>query len=499
MSDDLIGDDPPAAVAPDRSSVRRNLATLMTSQVVTWTLATASAYIVPRFLGPAVLGELRLATSLWLLAATVAAVGTTQYLQIEIAQNSQRGLELVGPTLVLRTLVLLGGAGVIGLYVGLTDGSGRFFLIVGLAGAAATVMLWADALGAAFMGLERMSVPALANGLNKGIYFVGIVILLGVGAGVWGVLGVTIAAPLIVLVYLMVQFGRRAPLSFAGWPAESRRIFGASRTFMAATVALVAYQQIDMIVISWVADEEDLGWYGAADVLFGSLLFPATVLMGAIFPTLGRLHKSDPAELRRLVERAFSLLVLAAVPIGLGTMVIAPRFAPLLYGDDFAETGQVLEVLGPVAILTFGTILFGTVALTTERGSLWVAVMFGAAALTIPLDLLLVPWADDRYGNGAVGGALAYVVTEAIQFGIGIVVVTPFLLNRALLWRVARIAIAGGAMLAVGLLLRSSPQLVTIAACTGVYAVGILALRVLSEDERQMIRGLLAKVGVGSA
>lgn len=494
MSGDVT--EPPAAEPQDRASIRRNLGSMMTSQLVTWTLATATAFIVPRFLGPATLGELRLATSLWLLAATIAAVGTAQFLQIEIAQDAGRGLRLVGPTLVLRTIAFVVSAMAVVAYVAVTSHPDGFLLIVAIAGLAALVMLWSDVLATAFLGLERMTIPAIANGINKVIYFVGVLALLVAGAGVIGVLAVTLGAAVVVLAYLAVHLRRRSTISFSGWPRESWRIFRMSRTFMAATVALVAYQQIDIVVISWVADEEDLGWYGAADTLFGSLLFPATVLIGTIFPTMGRLHKSDPEALRHLVQRAFSTLVLVAVPVGLGTTVIAPRFAPFLYGDDYAETGRVLEILGPVTILTFGTILFGAVALTTGRGSLWVGVMFAAAAITVPLDLVLVPWADDRLDNGAVGGALAYLVTEALQFTIGLLVVARFLVNRTLIWRIARVGLAGGAMLAVGLALRSAPQMVTIAACAVVYAVGIVAMRVLTPDERQMAHSLLNKLGL---
>jgi O-antigen/teichoic acid export membrane protein len=471
---------------------------MMTSQFATWVLATVSAFIIPRFLGPAALGDLRLAGSLWLIAGTIAALGTSRFLELEIARSPADGLASVGPTLVLRSLAFVVAAIGVGGYVAATGPTSRFATIVALAGAAAVVGLWSETLSAAFVGLERMSAAAVASVLNRLLYFVAVVGLLVLGGGVYGVLVAALATASAALVFLAIQFWRVAGLSLRTSVGEIRRIAMASRTFMAAGVALVLYQQVDMVVISWVAESEDLGWYGAADVLFGSLLFPATVLVGVMFPTMGRLYASDGEALNGLIARAFSLLMLAAVPIGLGTVVVAREFAPFLYGDDFAETGRVLEILGPVTILTFGTILFGATALATERGRIWVGVLLVSATATVPLDLLLVPWANDRYGNGAIGGAIAYLVTEAFQFVFGLVVVGRFLLTRPMLWRMARIGVAGAVMLVVGLWLRPAFLPLTVAACAAIYVLLVVALRVLNEDERRMVRGVLTRLGIAA-
>lgn len=482
----------------ERQSVRRNIFHMMTSQLVTWALATVSAFIIPRFLGPSTLGELGLANSLWLIVAIFAGLGTSGFLQLEIARNRDVGLALVGPTIVVRVLSFLVCAGILAVYVGLTADSRRFVLIVAILGVSTLLGVCAEALGISFVGLERMSTTALATGATKLIGFVLTIVVLVVGAGVIGVIGVGVLTTAGGFVFLARRFRRVARLSFEGWRPRARHVVRSSRTFLLAGAALVVYRQIDLVVISWVAEKEDLGWYGAADTLAGSLLFPATVVLGVIFPTLGRLHESDPGGLRTLVERTFSLLAILGVPIGLGTILVAPDFAPLLLGDDFRESGTVLAVLGAVVVLTFGTILFGSIALATDRGRMWAAVMFFAALMTVPLDLVLVPWANDRYGNGAIGGALAYVVTEAIQFAIGIWLVARFLINRDVAWRIFRVLAAGGIMFAAGWPLRHELLPIPVVVCSIVYALVIVAFRVLGEEERRMVGDVLARAGIKS-
>src|SRR5690606_6310642 len=118
--------------------------------------------------------------------------------------------------------------------------------------------------------------------------------------------------------WFAIRFRRLARIPVRGWRTLVTPALRASVPFMVIELALVTYRQIDVIVISQIASKRDVGWYSTADVLAGSLLFPTTVILASAFPTFGRLHAQDPARLRDLVRRAFSLLLVVSVPIGLG-------------------------------------------------------------------------------------------------------------------------------------------------------------------------------------
>jgi O-antigen/teichoic acid export membrane protein len=466
---------------------------MMTSQVVTWTLATVAAIVVPRFVDPSIVGDLRLAGSLWMIAATVTALGTSTFLQLEIARSHEDGLALVGPVISVRTVAFAACTVALALYVALTGPNAEFVVVFALIGAATLLTQWSDVLATSFLGLEHMSTPAIANVASKFFNLLLVIIVLRAGAGAIGVTAVGVVTVAGGLAYLIWKLRSVVRIRIRGWSSRAVRIVRGSVIFMAAGIALVIYQQIDVVVISWVAEAEDLGWYATADALFGSLLFPATIVLGAIFPTIGRLHQTDPDAVPALVTRAFSLLLVIALPIGLGTTLIAPEFAPLLFGEDYRPTGVVLAILGPVSVLTFGTTLFGGTALATGRARIWVTVIFVAAAITVPLDIILVPWANDRYDNGAIGGAVTYLVTESMQFVVGVLVIAPFLLTRSIAWRSLRALAAGGVMFAVGWPLRETLFIVPVVVCGVVYVLAILAMRVLGDDEMAMVTNLISK------
>ncbi len=480
----------------ERSSLTRNLAHMLASQLATWTLALALTIVQPRFLGPVAIGQLRLALSLWLIAGVFMTLGTSQHLTLTCARDRSRAIAMIGPILVLRAIVFVVAATGFVVFLVVSGSTREFAWIMGLFGLVTLFATVSDTISAAFVGLERMSIPATANVASRVIGTVAAIVVLLLGGDATSVVVVAAVGNLVGMLILVRAIRRLTTMSFRGWRAMAPAILGASAGFLVAVAILTIYQQIDTVVIAILVDDEVLGWYGTADTLFSTLLFPITILMGAVFPTLGRLYVDDPDELTELVTRSFRSLLVVAVPIGLGTTVVAQQFAPLLLGEDFRETGDVLAVLGPVIILTFGSILFGTLAMATERQMFWNTVMFVGVLLTIPLDIVLVPWADRTYANGAIGGALAYVGTEAMMVVVGLWKVAPYLVERATMWRAGRTLVAGGLMLAAAWPLRDRFLLVPIAVGAAVYGVALVAFRVITDVERRMIGTLLAKVGL---
>jgi O-antigen/teichoic acid export membrane protein len=469
---------------------------MMTSQIATWLLAMALTIVQPRLLGPETQGRLRLGFSLWTIAAVVIALGTTMYLQLEVARRGASALRLIGPVLAMRTLAFLLAAAVFALAVTPLHPDSESSWILILFGVVSLLATWGEVYTSAFIGLEKMSAPAIIVVVSKLLGTVAAIVVLFAGGGAIGLLIVLAAGNVLGLVLIVRALGRvvRVPLVIdrAAWPIILRGGFG----FLVSAAVLTTYQQVDTVVISLLVDRRTLGWYAASDALFGTLLFVPTIVCTAIFPVLGRLADADREAFVVLVRRTFTSLALVAVPIGVGTVAVGREVAPLLYGNKFRPSGDVLSLLGVVLVLTSFTILFGTVALATGRQRFWNSIMFAAAVLTIPLDVVFVSWADRVHHNGAIGGAMAYVVTELMMFVLGIWRVVPYVVERATMWRVGRIVICGLAILAATWPLRGHVIVLPIGVGVIVYVVSVLLTGVLSADERATVSRVLGRLGL---
>lgn len=490
VSDDL----PDADLGAGRSSIKRNVAHMLSSQVATWSLALVLAVVQPRLLGPETQGQIRLAFSLWTIAAVVISLGTTLYLNLQTARRGRAALTLVGPIITLRLIAWALMCVIFAVGAGIGRADPEFAWILVLYALIFAVQAVADPFTAVFFGLERMAAPAVVNVVVRFLGTVAAVAVLLLGGRAISLLVVLFVAQLIGLVLIARALRRVVDVPLHIGRSSWSAILAGGFAFMIANGIRVLYQQVDTVVIALFVDDEALGWYATADVLFGTLLFLPMILCGTILPTLGRMHTTDPDGLRRLVASTFGTLALMMVPIGFGTFVVADQAAELLYGPEFDGTGPVLAVFGLVLVLTAGTMLFGSMAMATERQRLWNVVMFAGVVLTVPLDLVLVPWADRTYDNGAIGGALAFVVTELLMFAVGLWRVAPFLLERRTMWRLVRILFAGGVLVLATWPTRDGPLIVTLVVGAVSYVVAIAILRVLGPEEMGMLRRITARV-----
>jgi O-antigen/teichoic acid export membrane protein len=478
-----------------RPSVARNLGHVMSSQVVTWSMATLVAALVPRFVGPEGSGQLRFAFSVWLMVQTFASLGTSTFLVLEVARDRDRGLALVRPILTMRLVAyVVATLGVATFAVaGGVDATGMALL--GIVGASMLLQTIADVFGAALTGLEQMSFPALASVVSKFVSTgaVVLVVVLDVG-GVVLVAATSLlasATSLVLLWHFQRRFSHsvvdRSPL---GWA----RILRASAPFLLGYSILIVYQQVDTVVIAVLVDEQTLGWYAAADTLASSLMFVPVLLMATLFPMLGRLHTVDRKSMESVVVRAFGGLTISGVPIGLGAMVVATPISLLLFGDEFRETGPVLAVFALALPFVYVSIMLGQVAYATGRQSFWNALMTGAIVLTIALDVVLVPLMDRVHGNGAIGGGLSYLVAEAAMVGIGIWRVAPVIASRGSVVRLSKVVASGALMAAVTWPIRGVFILVPIAVGVVVYVACVLVLGAPSDEERAVARRAVDRI-----
>jgi peptidoglycan biosynthesis protein MviN/MurJ (putative lipid II flippase) len=121
-------------------------------------------------------------------------------------------------------------------------------------------------------------------------------------------------------------------------------------------------------------------------------------------------------------------------------------------------------------------------------------VMLVGALASVPLDLVFVPWMEHVYHNGAIGGGLSFLVTEAFMVAIGLWKITPHVLRPQSLLRVAKIVGAGAAMIVAAWPLRHRFVALPIVVGALVYGAGVLTLRVLTDDEVGALRTLVARV-----
>lgn len=471
-----------------------NLAYLALGQGTSWLIRPIAVLLISRQLGPAALGKLVLAMSIWKVAGLAIDFGLERLLPIEIAQHPERAEKVAARAI---RIVAITSVAALALQTGLfaiistEDGTSALYSVIGLV-AVATRMGFVYT--SALRGLERTAGVARSQGVGAITELLVTVLVLALSDQLAVVaLGLLVGA---VVQSCVVAFEfRRAVAS----PADVDRpaapeapglttLASRAAPLMIFGLLVVGYREIDVLVMWRLVDAEVLGWYGAADRLYGTAQFVTTIAAAALYPVFAQMHATQDSRLLELLRNSFTWMFTISIAVGIGTWHTGAQIVEVLFGESYAPGGDVLSLFGIALIPAYLTVLLGTYAVAIGQHIKWACLQAGAIVGTLVLDVLLVPIADDRYGNGALGGAWSYIAIETAIVTIGIALVVPNLITKEVAKRIALSFVAGAVMLLALTLVSSWPLVPEIAVGMLVFVgvarlVGVISIA----DVRSMV------------
>lgn len=488
------GDARPEGHEQARQSLGRNVATTMGAQLISWASAIVVVSLLPRYLGPENVGKLRIATSLWLMAGSLIAFGTDKTITLQIAKNENEVGAIVAATIRLR-LILWAVMSVIVAIVLTVIGVDSTLGLLAVIGAFGTVGTAVGSVGmSSLQGLENFGSLAKVSSIVAVFSPLSIAAAIALDIGLIPIAIMLTLTPYLVGGLQLYYLRRFATVQWRTTMPEVWTMAKRGLPYLLGGVALMMYREVDTIVMAALVDEVQIGWYTTADRLFGTALVVPTVLMAAMLPLLARTHSTDPGRAQVMAEQTFRTLLLTSLPAGIGLALISDRVALLLFGDEFAETGPVLAGFGLVITLVALTTLIGRYAIAIGRERVFYVMLLVGAFATIPLDLLLVPFFDRNYGNGAIGGAASFAVTEASILIVGTIILLPSAASRTTLVRLIKVALATLAMSAVVYPMRDLFPILPIAAGGVVFGLATVVLRILESHELNMLSPVLRRL-----
>lgn len=475
-------------------TVTKNAGFLLISQLLSWGISLGLAIIVPRYYGAEGAGQLHIAMSLWSLVGIVVGFGTDLIITREVARDKSRIGAFIGTGIGIQFVFHALGFLALFLYTQIVDYSPVTVYAIYLFGIAYWIMTITDAIDSAVYGLEKIGYLSTVSIV---LYlFEAAIILTFVFTG-QPLLSVAIASILSAILDLIIMWWllqRIHPTRVTFDFPLAKWLLRESYPIMLNRAARDIYVQLDVIIISWFVSETVVGWYSVADRLYGTMMFIPSVIGSAIFPTVSRLYADHPESISKITRRSFDLIMVLIIPIGFGMFVIATPFVTLIYGSDFTNAGPVLQILGFVVVFTALNTLLGQQLIAMGKQMALTRLSFVAVLVTIPVDLLLIPWTQETFGNGALGGALAYVITEAMIIGGSIRLLPKGTLSWPTLSLAARAILAGVAMIAVAWTVKDMFLLFPILAGILTYVPLMFVFRLVSDQDQQLILSLANKV-----
>lgn len=478
-----------------RSSLKRNFALLVGTQMATWSMAIVLSVVTQRVLGTNDYGVLGTAAALWAVAIVIAGLGGNTLVSVDLSRDRARGRSTVANALAARA-VAFSVVAVAALFIAFKLFDRTTLQVVAIGAVGALFTLQSELARSALNSVNRFAIMAKLDIVAKtGIVVAGCAVLL-LGGGVLAFSGVVAAVSACVGVAALVRTRQLASGPFrwtrSGMLDMSRR----GSVYLFTDVVYVVYIQIDVLIIASVASKTEVGYYNSASLLVGSLVFIPSILMITAFPRMARLHQEDPNAGAMLIGSSIRSIILIAFPICLGAALVAEQIVVLQGGEAFRPASQVLVVFTVALGAQFLNILLGNYLISIDRTRFFNVLLFCMTAITIPLDLILVPFARDRFDNGAIGGAMATVITEVIMVVAMAALLGRVILTRRLLVRFAKAGTAAVAMLAAVWPLRDEVLPVPIAVGAVTYVGVLILLRAFEPEELDLLRGVTRRLSL---
>ncbi len=183
----------------------------------------------------------------------------------------------------------------------------------------------------------------------------------------------------------------------------------AAAPFAGSLALFLIYERADVTIIGVFLGQEQAGLYAPASTIVSSLVLIPASSFAVMVPVLTRANQSlTPGESRSLFRRLLSVNILLGIILALILVVSAPQLVRLVYGDSFAASEQVLEILALVLGLRCVTFAVAAALVASGRQKYRLGAQFVAASISVLVNLIIVQkW-------GIIGVAWVYVATEAV-------------------------------------------------------------------------------------
>ncbi len=242
---------------------------------------------------------------------------------------------------------------------------------------------------ALFQQRVAMVFPSYADAVGRLILLGGVIAAMVFHRGLYEILIITVLANATQCLLLYIKARKIFPITIAIDRAIARDVFTRSWPIALSVTFNLIYLKADILILSLFRPEGDVGLYGASYRILEVLVTIPMMFMGITLSSFANAWaQKDYARFSRYLQKSFDAMIIIAVPLVVGTIIVAPDLMTFISGKEFAVSGQILRILIVASGMVFVGTLFGHLIniINAQKTMLW------------------------GYAAGAIGGLVGYLI-----------------------------------------------------------------------------------------
>jgi len=470
-------------------SIVRNTSIMMGQQVITWTSSIIFVMFLARYLGPLEYGRLFLASSIIAIFRIFVEYGGNYLIAKKVSRNPEMAGQIIIDGTSYRILfgILAFAAAIVVAFQGGYPPEVQLLIVI-----LALPMLWKGAmtvLVASYQGIEAMQYTSIGS-ITEAV-FLSVVsvcaLMLGGKANTVAIISVTSGFLNFCVLFL---FSKKITDTFpkVNWTETSEQIKEGVPYFLLAIFGTL-YYRIDTVMLSKMAPENIIGWYGAAYRLFDVLNFFPFIFTTAIFPVLSKLWNKEEDAHKRMTQRSVEFMILIGIPVTVGAIAFSSQAIGLFYGLPAYEPSVVVfRVLSAGIVFLFADMVIGTTLMASNKQTQQSLLALTAIGVNVSLNYFLIPIFQSRFGNGGIGCGIATILTELFIMVTGLMLLPKGLLH-GFRYSLVYKSVAAGIVLSLFIWLLTPtgiPWYIIAVLCPFVYATALVVMKTFDPSEHAL-------------
>lgn len=467
--------------------ITKNVGVLFIAQMISYVLGFFTLMYSARYLGVKGYGTLALALAFTGIFSIFMDLGLNTLTIREVARDISLTKEYIANITLIKLVLAIISILLIFVIVHLLGYNQQTIEVIYIIALYTFFTAFSQLFYAVFQAYEKMEYQAIGTILSSVLLIIGVFVAIYLKLNLVKFSLIYLISGTSILIYALLAYSKNFSLPKMKFNiGQWKKLIKESWPFAVTAISINIYTWIDTLILSVIQGITAVGLYNASYKLVLVLVFIPVAFNYAVFPLMSKYYISSKESLSLIFEKLLKTMLLIAIPMGVGTVLIAKKVIILIYGTQFLGAVIALQILIWSVVLIFARSPFERLLESTNMQLIITKVFIIGVIFNIILNLIIIP----KYSY--IGAGLVTVLTDTIALGLLIFATKSVGLSISKNIKISlfKILIAS---LGMGITLKYLLNLnvfILIIIGTIIYVLSLLILRIFDNDEIRMIKSI---------
>ncbi|SHI94644.1 flippase [Aquimarina spongiae] len=374
-----------------QNKIVKNILWLFFDKILRMSLGVLVSIYLAKYLGPTEYGELSFCVSFLYFFLVVSMLGMEPILVREITKSPSKTDEIISTSIVLRIcsgFILFVVSVLTAFYL---YGLSKFFFILII-----SFQLFfqaGDVFGSLFLAKVKSKYVVISKNVGFIISSILKLILIFLNVSLL-TFAYAILIEFFIALLLLIYFFNKSEVEFKFSYFDTslaKELLISSSPLILSSIFYVVYTKLDQVMIEFLSDSEQVGYYAVANKLSEVWFFIPTVVVNSFYSEIVALKNTNYKKFKDRILELMTLLSFLSVILILGFSLFSEVIITFLYGQEYASSVPIFNVHIWSCLIVFSAVVSGVWYVATDLQKYTFYRTGVGALVNVSLNFALIP------------------------------------------------------------------------------------------------------------